>query len=218
MGAPLVGRVCPCFSSLPMGYTWRSLFFCQKAMEEARWATLGLEKAEILQDTRSCVVPRPSDEGKDAEPSHRASKRWFYVCVDNLGVLGTSRVNVDKDLMMAVHTLKNRGLDTHEEIVHSNMATALGIHIDLRNMLVSVAEMRLTQGLRWALRCRALPGKTWEVLLVHMTFVALLRRDVLSVPFALNKFIRADYNDSARPVAKCQSRSASLRRPSAGSR
>ena len=191
VGAPLVGRVCPCFSSLPMGHTW-SLFFCQKAIEEAMWATPGLGKTEILQDTRSCVVPRPSDESNDTESSHRAS---FNVYVDNLGVLGTSRVNVDEDLMMAVQTLKSRGLDTHEEIVHSNTATALGIHIDLRNMLVSVAPMRLwrlKQGLRWALRCRALPGKTWEVLLGHMTFVALLRRDVLSVPFALHKFIRAN--------------------------
>ena len=41
VGAPLVGRVCPCFSSLPMGRTW-SLFFCQKAIEEAVWATPGL--------------------------------------------------------------------------------------------------------------------------------------------------------------------------------
>ena len=57
VGAPLVGRVCPCFSSLPVGHTW-SLFFCQKAIEEAMWATPGLGKAEILQDTRSCVVPR----------------------------------------------------------------------------------------------------------------------------------------------------------------
>ena len=82
--------------------------------------------------------------------------------VDNLGVLGTSRVNVDKDLMMAVQTLKNTVLDTHEEIVHSNTARALGIHIDLRNMLVSVAPMRLwrlEQCLRWALRYQALPGK-----------------------------------------------------------
>ena len=31
-----------------------------------------------------------------------------------------------------------------------------------------------------------------------LTYVALLRRDVLSVPFALNKFIRANYNDSVR--------------------
>ena len=70
------------------------------------WANLGLGKAEILQDTWSCVVPRPSGEGDDAEPSHRASKRFFNVYVDNLGVLGTSRVNVDEDLMMAVQTLK----------------------------------------------------------------------------------------------------------------
>ena len=88
--------------------------------------------------------------------------------VENLRVLETSRVNVDEDLMMAVQTLKNRGLETHEEIVHSDRATALGIQTDLRNMLVSVAPMRLwclKKALRWALRCRALPRKTWEVLL-----------------------------------------------------
>ena len=159
VGAPLVGRVCSCFSSLPMGHTW-SLIFCQKAIEEATWATPGLGKAEILKDTRSCVVPHPSDESNDTESSHRASKKFFYVYVDNLVVLGTSRANVDED----------RGLDTHEEIVHSNTVTALGIYIDLRNMLVSVATLRmwrLKQGLRWVLRCRALPGKTWEVLLGH---------------------------------------------------
>ena len=140
-----------------MGHTW-SLLFCQKAIEEAMWATLGLGKAEILQDTRSCVVPGPSDEGDEAESSHRASTIFFDVYVDILGVLGTSRVNVDEDLMMAVQTPKNRCLDTHEEIVHSNTATALAIHIVLRNMLVSVASMRLwslKQGLR---RATALSG------------------------------------------------------------
>ena len=55
--------------------------------------------------------------------------------VDNLGVLGTSRVNVDRDLAMAVQTLKNRGLATHEEAVRSETTT-----------------------LRWTLR------KTWQVL------------------------------------------------------
>ena len=43
VGAPLVGRVCPCFSSLSMGHTW-SLFFCQKTIEQAMWATIGLGK------------------------------------------------------------------------------------------------------------------------------------------------------------------------------
>ena len=120
-----------------------------------------------------------------------------------------SRVNVDEDLRMAWQSLKNRGLDTYEEVVHSDTAIALGIHTDLRNMLVSVTPMRLwrlKQGLRWALRCGALPGKTWEVLLGHMTFVALLRRDVLSVPFALNEFTRVNYTDSSRlwPSARAE--------------
>ena len=88
-----------------MEHTW-SPFFCQKAIEEAMLATPGHEKAEILQDTRSCIVLRSNDEGHDAEPSHHASKRFFFAYVDNLCVLGTSRVNVDKDLMMAVQTLK----------------------------------------------------------------------------------------------------------------
>ena len=104
-GSPLVGCVCSCFSSLPMGHTW-NLFFCQKAIEEAMWATPSLDKAEILQDTWSCVVPRPSDENNDTEFSRRVSKKFCHVYVDNLGVLGTSRVNFDEDLMMAIQTLK----------------------------------------------------------------------------------------------------------------
>ena len=90
------------------------------------WTTPSLDKAEILQDTRSCVVPRSSDESNDAESSRRAPKKFFYVYVENLSILGTSRVNVDEDLRMAVQTLKSRGLDTHEEIVHSDTAIALG--------------------------------------------------------------------------------------------
>ena len=145
VGAPLVGRVCPC-SAVCRWVTPGAYSSVRKAIQEAMWAhTWGLEKAEILQDTRSCVVPRPSDEGDDAESSHRASERFFHVYVDNLGVWKTSRVNVDKDLMMALQTLKKRGLDTHEEVVHWNTATALGIHTGLRNMLVTVAPMRLWQ-------------------------------------------------------------------------
>ena len=112
--------------------------------------------------------------------------------------------------MMALQTLKIGGRHTHEEISLSKTATVLGIHIDLRYMLVSVAPMRLwrlKQGLRWVLRCRALPGKTWELLLGHTTFVALLRRNALSVPFALNKFIRANYDDSRESVSKSRNRS-----------
>ena len=75
----------------PMGHTAYSSV--KKAIEEAMWATPGLEKAEILQDTRSCVVPRPSEDDC-TKSSHRTAKRY-------LGVLGTSLVNVERDLAMA---------------------------------------------------------------------------------------------------------------------
>ena len=152
VGAPLVGRVypCPCFSSLPMGHTW-SFLFCQKAIEEAMWATPNFEKAKILQDNRSCVIPRPLERGCAPHPCDRSPMRFFNVYVDSLGVLGTSRDNVYNDLMMAIQKLKSRGLDIHEEIVHSTRPSPLGIQIALRNMLVSVAPTclwRLKQGLR----------------------------------------------------------------------
>ena len=61
---------------------------------------MGLDKAEILKDTRSCVDPRSSDESNGAESSRRAPKKFFFVYIDNLGIL-TSRVNVDEDLRIA---------------------------------------------------------------------------------------------------------------------
>ena len=90
-----------------MGHTW-SLFSVRMQSKRQCGPRL-VGEAQTLQDTRSCVVPRPSDESNDAESLHRTSRRFFYVYVDNLGVRGTSRVNVDEDLMMAVQTLKRSG-------------------------------------------------------------------------------------------------------------
>ena len=92
---------------------------------------------------------------------HVMPRRNSSVRTPTIQVSWERHVNVDEDLMMAVQTLKSRGLDTHEEVVHSNTAIALGIHNDLRNIMVSVAPMRLwrlKQDLRWALRCWAPPG------------------------------------------------------------
>ena len=197
VGAPLVG----------MGHTW-SLFSVRKRLKR-RCGPLQTFRGQKFSRITVVVSYHVHLKRRSVPHCDRSPRTFFYVYVDNLGVLGTSRENVDNDLMMAIQTLKSRGLDTHEETVHSDTAIALVIHIDLRNMLVSAASTRLwrlKQGLRWALRCRALPGKTWEALPGHMTYVSLLRRDVLSVPFALNKFIRANYETSTRvwPSARAE--------------
>ena len=83
-----------------------------------------LRKQKFSRITRCCVTPRPLERGSAPHSCDR-NPRFFYVYVDNLGVLGTSREKMDSDLMKAVQTLKSRGLDTHEETVHSNTAITL---------------------------------------------------------------------------------------------
>ena len=82
---------------------------CQNVEEGAMWATQGVETAEILQDTRSYVIPRPATVEEVERSSSRTKRKFFYVYVDNLAVLGTSRENVDGDLEMSVETLKSCG-------------------------------------------------------------------------------------------------------------
>ena len=81
-GSPFDWTCVSYFSSLSMGHIW-SLFFCQKVIEETMWIISGLGEAKILQDTRSCVVPRPSDQDDDAESSYCVSKR-FSLCVSQI--------------------------------------------------------------------------------------------------------------------------------------
>ena len=150
-------------------------------------------------------------------PSHRASKKFFYVYVDNLGVLGTSRVNVDEDLMMAVQTKKSRGLDTYEEIVHSNTATALGIHIDLRNMLVSVCGPNAFV----AIETGSSLGAALSGCARNIMGGALGTHDLCGpaqTRCAQCALCSQKVQFTRETVAKCQGRSASLRRSSAGNR
>ena len=139
VGVPLDGRVCSCFSSL-----WRIIsgvyFSDRKQSKKQCGPHLALTKQRFSR-THGAAWFRASLIR--AMMQSRAPKKLFYVYVDNLCILGTSRVNVAEDLRMAVQTSKSRGLDTHEEIVHSDTVIVLRIHIDLRNMLVSVTPMRL---------------------------------------------------------------------------
>ena len=79
-------------------------------------------------------------------------------------------------------------------------------------MLVSVSPMRLwrsKQGLRWALRCRALRGKTWEVLLGHMTSgpAPTRRAQCALCPQQIHS---GELQRFCKTVAKCQSQSAAF--------
>ena len=85
LGAPLVG------ACAPVSAAYRSVtpavYFSARKQSKRQCGPPSLDKAGIFQDTRSCVVPRSSDESNDAESSRRAPKKFFFVYVDNLGIL-----------------------------------------------------------------------------------------------------------------------------------
>ena len=102
-------------------------------------------------------------------------------------------------------------VDTHEEALHSETVTSLANphrpteHVGQR---CSAAIVAPEAGSLVGLRCWALPGRTRKVFLGHMTFVALLRQDVLS------RSTNSSVHDkmTCEVVADCQSRSANLHR------
>ena len=54
---------------------------------------------------------------------------------------------------------------------------------------------RVTQAVRFALSRRAMPGRTWDLFVGHLTFCGLVVRDVLSALHAVYIFIRKHCSD-----------------------
>ena len=65
-----------------------------------------LDGHDIRNPMLELFCPTTLVKGSRSNPCDRSPRRFFNVHVDNLGVLGTSRQNVDNDLTMAIQTLK----------------------------------------------------------------------------------------------------------------
>ncbi|CAK0882805.1 unnamed protein product, partial [Prorocentrum cordatum] len=119
-----------------------------------------------------------------------------YIYVDNLGVLSCDPSHTSSILSDAAARFESVGLVTHEHEVSATSSKALGTHIDLEGLRVSLAPARLwkvRQGVLYALSCRKLSGRVWEVLLGHLTFCALINRSMMSVFRSIYAFINKYY-------------------------
>ncbi|CAK0813206.1 unnamed protein product [Prorocentrum cordatum] len=119
-----------------------------------------------------------------------------YIYVDNLGVLSCDPSHTSSVLSDAAARFESVGLVTHEHEVSAASSKALGTHIDLEGLRVSLAPARLwkvRQGVLYALSCRKLSGRVWEVLLGHLTFCALINRSMMSVFRSIYAFINKYY-------------------------
>ncbi len=119
--------------------------------------------------------------------------------MDNLGVLGLILEEVTQGLSEAVALFDQAGLETHERQIVEGGGKALGTLLDgvnLRTRLTPQRFWRVFQGLGYALQCKRLPGRVWEILLGHATFCALVRRELLSCFNCIYAFIRKKYYES----------------------
>ena len=182
-----------CWASLPMGFSW-SLYFCQQAGEHRMSEVPGLRESVLLRDRGRPGVFSfvESDEPGEEGTVLRGSGVCHYIYVDNLGVFSCDPPHTSSILSEAAGRFEEAGLLTHEHEVSVTSSRALGTHLDLEGLGVALAPARLwkvRQGVLYALSCRKLPGRVWEVLLGHLTFCALTNRSMMSVFRSIYAFI-----------------------------
>ena len=98
-------RVWPVPAGLPMGFAW-SVFFAQRSGESKAHSTPLLEGAMRLSDSRAPFVITISVE--------LWCLLWYYVYVDNLGVLGASKWLVSDAMDQLCESFEKDALVIHE--------------------------------------------------------------------------------------------------------
>ena len=106
-----------------------------------------------------------------------------YIYVDDLGVITCDPRTAASVLSGAAGQFEEAG-------------KALGTQLDLEGLRFTLSPARLwrvRQGVLYALRCRKLLGRAWEVLLGHLAFYALLIRGMMSVFRIIYALINKNY-------------------------
>ena len=172
-------RLTPRLAVVPMGWSW-ALYMCQ-TIHESLALESGLTEEFRIRDRK----PPP-----DSTCCHTQY-------VDNMIVMGTNDKAVRDAYCRAVTTLKEAGLQVHEEEVDFG-ATLLGWEIT-NGGLFRPARRRAWK-VRFAVREMLSRGRSsshqLEKLIGHCSFLCLGRRECFSVFGAVYKFIRHHYNQS----------------------
>ena len=114
--------------------------------------------------------------------------------------MSTSAQAVEEALRQTTDAFDRSGLTTHESQVMCENGAALGCRLDGRRRLTRATLerfWRLRRGLDRALSVKKLPGRAWRIIMGHVTYIGLLRRDVLSCLSAIYNFIEVNLDVSA---------------------
>ena len=167
-------------NSLPMGWSW-SLYFAQKANLRRIRSVRLLSRSVLLTDRGRPAILKPG-----IKTSHN-------VYVDNFGIQSLEEQASKEGLDAATAAFEEKHLKVHETC---EKASASGIVLDGRRLETRAQEARLRRvrsAIGVALRWRRTSVCELEVLLGHCTYVALVKRPLLSCFHTSNKYVQSTY-------------------------
>ncbi|CAK0838494.1 unnamed protein product [Prorocentrum cordatum] len=164
----------------PMGFSW-SVFWAQRINARLVREASGMEGSVAVEDRGGGLII-----SKDSAPV-------FYVYVDNVGVLGADKIEVQKSLDNIKNVLNSNKMQCHEVQEAGQVRDALGIEFNGALKCFRSAGKRYWK-IRWTLeaflKAPKVTGKALEVLLGHCTYLAMLQRPLLSCFALVYKFAR----------------------------
>ena len=178
----------PAPGSLCMGFTW-SLFFAQR-ISERLMGQVGVLRNSRLAFDRGESMQFFTDQNEVASIHH-------YVYVDNLGILSTDEIQVERGLEEVKETFESRNLHLHPGEVRCGAMKALGCELrgDLMASRITIERFhKLRQAITGVLMRKKVSGRLLEVVVGHATFAGLTNRALLSVFHTTYRYIRTHYD------------------------
>lgn len=170
--------ITPYLTVLPMGWSW-ALHLCQQVMNHAI-ITSGIDHLQII-----------SDKGKPVHLAHGCDVGCAGY-VDNFAVIGTCEDTVNAGLRKIGERLRGFGLTVHEECEAAHEGEFVGLSFNGVKGKVSIKPSRIVKLQRSIdeLLCRNFAsGELLQLVIGHITWAVMARREALSILSACYSFV-----------------------------
>jgi hypothetical protein len=177
----------PCLSVLPMGWNW-SLLLAQ-AVTRHSILSCGFPMSRLVEDRLPGRVV-DSDLGPAAAGY-----------VDNFAVLGLHREEVCHARDAISSRLRGLGFRVHEELEPSPVAEFVGLEFSSQPAIVRIKKKRLWRvalAITEILRRGTASPAMLEILIGHVTWILMVRRESLAIINDCYRFIRASHGPPVR--------------------
>ncbi len=114
--------------------------------------------------------------------------------VDNIAILPTSKHHCNRTMQRVIETMQNDGLVVHEVEPASTTAKFIGLELHHNTFYIKRVKMwRVRKALRFVLKRGFISGVALEVLLGHITWLMMVRREALAILCACYDVVREHY-------------------------